>query len=158
MMSGAVNSLWISSSAKRTPVSGAWNAADIPAAAPQVTSRRSSPLFLRRARETAFPDMPPSWTDGPSRPSESPARASIAPSANFAGKTLRQGASMRSTTSASICGMPEPEVAGSQTMRAETQARRTARTANHAAMSSGLPAAAPVTRRRSRSAFERTRR
>ena len=62
-----------------TPVSGALKAADMPEAAPQVTSRRSSPLSLPSSRATALPQTPPSWTDGPSRPSERPAAVTAAP-------------------------------------------------------------------------------
>ena len=108
MIRGAVNSLWISSMAKRTPVSGAWKAADMPAAAPQVTRRRSSPLLRPSSLETALPAMPPSWTEGPSRTSESPPSAQRVPSTNFAASTRCQGMSILPATSASTCGMPEP--------------------------------------------------
>ena len=158
IMSGAVNSLWISSMAKRTPVRGAWNAADMPAAAPQVTRRRSSPLLRPRTRETALPDMPPSWTEGPSRPMERPAKVSSVPSQNLARTTRCQGMSMRPMTSASTCGMPLPEVAGSQCMSARTTSSMTRSASIQATMRATLPVAAPVICLRRRSAADSDRR
>ena len=138
MMSGALNVLWISSRANMTPVSGAWKAAAMPAPAPQVTRRRSSPLPRLRNRETPLPAMPPSCTDGPSRPSERPPMAPRVPSMNLAPITRCQGASMAPMTSASTCGMPEPDVAGSHRTRAATTTAITARAKNHSAAFSEL--------------------
>ncbi len=148
MIKGAVNSLCISSMANKTPVRGAWKAADMPAAAPQVTSSRSSPLLRPRALETALPDMPPSWTLGPSRPSERPPSAHSVPSMNFANMTRCQGMSILPATSASTCGIPEPDVAGSHNMSLQTTQSSAARNANHASMGSGFPAIALVTERK----------
>ena len=124
---------------------------DMPAAAPQVTRRRSSPLLRPRTRETALPDMPPSCTDGPSRPMERPAKVSSVPSQNLA-------AMMRPMTSASTCGMPLPEVAGSQRMSARTTSSMTRSASIQATMRATLPAPAPVICLRRRSAADSDRR
>ena len=157
-MSGALNSLWISSIAKSTPVSGALNAADMPAAAPQVVSRRSSPLSRPISLETALPAMPPSCTLGPSRPSERPPSAQSVPSTNFAESTRHHGMSRRPITSASICGMPEPCVKGSHTMRRHTTPQITTRNANHRGRNAQLDWMAAAMVRRRVSACESARR
>ncbi len=147
MTSGAENDLWTSSTANMTPVSGAWNAAAMPAPEPQVTRRRRSPSVEPAARATAVPQRPPSMTEGPSRPRERPPRAQSTPSENLAAMVRAQGICRRPRASASIWGMPDPELVGAQRTRAVTAAQRTTMTATHPATAKGFPAAAAVTER-----------
>ena len=70
-----------SSSENSTPAKGALKAAERPALAPQVMRSFSSMRTRWVAREKPFAAMPPSWMEGPSLPSDSPAPMQMAPPA-----------------------------------------------------------------------------
>ena len=106
-----------SSREKSTPASGALKAAASPALAPQVISSFSSVRTRLVSRETPLPAMAPSWMEGPSRPSASPAPMVSRPPKNLASSTRHQTVRMRPCISPSTWGIPEPLISGSHLSR-----------------------------------------
>ena len=93
--------LCTSSSENMTPASGAWNAAERPALAPQVRRNLSSVFPLSIPREIPFPTIAPNWMDGPSLPSASPPSRHKKPPTNLAGRTFHHFCSSLPTISPS---------------------------------------------------------
>ena len=108
-----------SSSANTTPASGALNVAASPAA-PPATSRACTPSSesLRSQRRACSITPAATWTEGPSRPIDSPPKSPAADSRILATDSrsdtkLVRCDGVRSGSSATItCGMPEPPARG----------------------------------------------
>ena len=131
--------LWTSSKANIIPASGALNAADNPAAAPQVNKKRSSVLIRLKNFETAFPIIAPNWILGPSRPNERPPTIHNVPAIIFANKTLYQHWSICPWTSASTCGIPDPEMYGSYFKNAAITSPKITNPINHSIVNIKFP-------------------
>ena len=132
--------LCTSSSANMTPASGALNAADRPADAPQVIRKCSSSRNRFSFLAMPLPAMPPSWMEGPSLPRDKPPTMHRNPPIIFPRITRYQLGRIYPAISASTCGMPEPEIIGSHLSSQVTSSASPIRTTNQPAIRSGLPA------------------
>lgn len=103
-----VKSRRISSSAKKTPASGALKVAAIPPAAPQATSIRSRDSGTRSTRPTVEPSAEPTCTIGPSRPTDPPEPMHSADASALTTATCGRIRPPRSATAAITSGTPCP--------------------------------------------------
>jgi len=118
-----------SSMANTTPASGALNAAAIPAAPPATSRACSFSPRPRRSQCRALCKTPAATcTDGPSRPSDSPASKPSEPSSALPSesrsdtKRCRMSAGSVGDSAAITCGIPEPAAPGTQRRVIQTMA------------------------------------
>ena len=120
------------------PVMGALNATAKPALAPAEIWRRR--IIYERLSETATasPAQPPSWTDGPSEPAESPRNTHAREPANIEHMTAYHLMRKSPLAAPSVWGMPLPLTMGTNLVSVPMSIAPIASTTNSRGMNAGF--------------------